>query len=81
MIKDSFPYQYNKILELLKDKNFSKGITKVALPETEMVPEWMKVFVNYKEIINNNLKSFPCEALGIDRKDNDNVNYTNIIKF
>lgn len=81
MVKEQFPYQYNKILELLKDKNFAKGIKKVAIPETEQVPEWIKVFINYKEIINDNLKTFPCEALGISRKESDNVNYTNIIKI
>lgn len=81
LVKESFPYQYNKIIELLKTKDFIKGITKISLPETENVPEWMKVFINYKEIINDNLSTFPCEALGIDRKDNGNVNYTNIIKM
>ena len=82
-IKESFPYQYNQILKLLSDKeNFDKkGITKVALPETEPVPEWVKVFIDYKEIINDNLKTFPCEALSIDRKEQNNVNYTNIVKI
>ena len=82
-IKESFPYQYNQILKLLSDKeNFDKkGITKVALPETEPVPEWVKIFINYKEIINDNLKTFPCEAISIDRKEQNNVNYTNIVKI
>ena len=80
-VKETFPYQYNKIIELLSTKDFEKGITKVALPETEDVPEWVKIFINYKEIINDNLKTFPCEALGLDRKDQYHTNYTNIIKI
>lgn len=79
-ILDTFPEQYNKIMYLLNnDKNFKDGITKVALPENEDVPEWIKGFINYTEIINDNLKTFPCEALGIDRKGKNAVNYTNII--
>lgn len=79
-IRESFPEQYTKILELLDTPHFSKdGITKVALPETEEVPEWIKSFINYTEIINDNLKTFPCEALGIDRKGKDSINYTNMI--
>lgn len=80
-IKNDYPDQYNKILNLFQNKYFAKGIDKVALPENEEVPEWIKVFINYTEIINDNLKTFPCEALGICRKDKDSVNYTNIINI
>ncbi len=80
-IKDRFPEQYEKIKVLLEDPNFSKGITKIAIPENEVVPEWLKEFINYTEIINDNLKTFPCEALGIDRKEKDTINYTNIVKM
>ena len=45
----------------------------------ESTPEWVKPFISYTEIINDNLKTFPCEALGIDRKMKDTINFTNIL--
>ena len=42
---------------------------------------WIKDFIDYTSIINDNLKTFPCEALGIDRKEKDTINYTNIVKM
>ena len=37
--------------------------------------------IDYTEIVNDNLRSFPCEAIGIDRRESDNINFTNILKF
>ena len=50
------------------------------------VPEnwvWVKLgdYIDYATIVNDNLRSFPCEALGIDRIENKYINYTNILKF
>lgn len=81
LFKDDYPYQYEQAKLLLQNKNFASGITKIALPENEEVPNWVKQFINYTEIINDNVKTFPFEALGINRNDNDSVNYTNIISI
>lgn len=78
-IKNVYPEHYRRIVDLLDTPEFSKGITKIAIPEVEDTPEWVKGFINYTEIINDNLKNFPCEALGIDRRDRDSINFTNII--
>ena len=43
--------------------------------------EWVKDYIDYTEIVNDNLRSFPCEAIGIDRRESDNINFTNILKF
>lgn len=107
-IKDTFPYQYQKIKELLASdilkkktddedsvyddngnlvSNTTKSsrsqkveIKKVAIPETEKTPEWIKPFINFTDIISANISSFPCEALGIS-VNKAHVNYTNIVKF
>ena len=107
-IKDTFPYQYEKIKELLASdilkkktddedsmyddngnlaSNTTKSsrsqkveIKKVAIPETEKTPEWIKPFINFTDIISANISSFPCEALGIS-VNKAHVNYTNIVKF
>lgn len=81
LFKDDYPYQYEQAKILMKNENFEKGISKIALPENEEVPNWIKQFINYTEIINDNVKTFPFEALGINRNDNDSVNYTNILSI
>lgn len=79
-IKDSHPYVYEKAIELMKQKEYATGISAIAIPLNEPVPEWILPFVNYDEIINNNLKGFPIESIGLFRGGPNN-NSTNIIQF
>lgn len=79
-IKESHPDVYEKAVNLMKTKEFSAGISSIALPLNEPVPDWVLPFVNYNEIISNNLKGFPIEAAGIYRGNGD-VTSTNIIQF
>ena len=80
-IRTTYPNQYNGIMKLLKIKEYSPMITKICIPVGTPLPEWIKHFINYSEIVNDNLKTFPIESIGLDRKDNDRVNYTNIVKL
>lgn len=79
-IRDSHPYVYEKALELMKQPEYATGIDAVAIPLNEPVPTWILPFVNYDEIINNNLKGFPIESIGIYRGSSTN-NATNMIQF
>lgn len=79
-IKDSHPYVYEKAIELMKQKDYATGISAIAIPLNEPVPTWILPFVNYDEIINNNLKGFPIESIGIFRGGPNN-NSTNMIQF
>lgn len=79
-IRDSFPYVYGKAIELFNDKAFSSGISAVAIPSNEPVPKWVLPFVEYAEIINNNVKGFPLESIGFYRGSDKN-NSTNMIQF
>ena len=65
----------------MSTKEFAKGITGIAILDSMNVPEWVKDYIDYTEIVNDNLRSFPCEAIGIDRRESDNINFTNILKF
>ena len=65
----------------MQKKEFAKGITGIAILDDMQVPEWIKDYIDYTTIVNDNLRSFPCEAIGIDRRENDNINFTNILKF
>lgn len=79
-IQESHPYVYEKALELLKTEEYSDGIGSIALPLNEPVPKWVLPFIEYKEIINDNVSGFPIESIGLYRG-NDNNNSTNIISF
>lgn len=79
-IKESFPYVYEKALELFKTKEFSTGISSIAIPQNESVPKWILPFIEYSVIINNNISGFPIESIGLCRGVSTN-NSTNIIKF
>lgn len=80
-LMDTYPDVYAKALELMKKKEYSKGITGIALEGDTPIPEWMKDYIDYTTIVNDNLHTFPLEPLGINRRDNDRINYTNILKF
>lgn len=80
LIKDTHPLVYDKAMELFKTKEFSVGIDAVAIPINEPVPEWVKPFIRYAEIINDNVSKFPLESIGLYRG-NANNNATNIISF
>lgn len=80
IIKDSFPDVYKKSIMLFNTEGFKTGIDAVALPLNEPVPEWVKPFIRYAEIINDNVSKFPLESIGLKRG-NDNNNGTNIISF
>jgi hypothetical protein len=80
-LKDSNPNVYRKAVELMKKKEFEKGITGIAILTDKPIPESVKDYIDYTTIINDNLRQFPCEAVGIDRRDKDAINYTNILKL
>ena len=78
---EKYPTIYTKIVKLMKKKEFAKGITGIAILDDMQVPEWIKDYIDYTTIVNDNLRSFPCEAIGIDRMESKYINYTNILRF
>lgn len=80
LIEEDFPDVYAKCQELFKTRAFSTGIDAIALPINEPVPGWVKPFIRYAEIINDNVSKFPLESIGLFRG-NPNNNSTNIINF
>lgn len=79
-IRDSHPTVYQKAVNLLKTDQFATGISSVAIPANEPVPTWVMPFIEYAEIINNNISGFPIESIGLYRGSDKN-NSTNIINF
>lgn len=74
------PEMFQAINNLMTQKEFSSGIDCVAIPKNVNVPKWVINFIDYKTIINDNVKHFPIEMLNIYRG-NANNNYTNILKL
>ena len=80
-IKDKYPEVYEKLMALFDDPNLGKKVKIIALPVDVEVPDWILEFVDYNSIINDNLKNFPLESIGLRRFDNDSVNFSNIISL
>lgn len=75
--KEKNPELYNKLKNLLEQKDFAKGITSLAIPINEKVPDWVLDFIDYNTIISDNI-IFPIDSIGIYP---GNCNYTNIIRI
>lgn len=89
-LKNEFPYQYERFLELLGIKECnndevkllkSKEFQSIALPLDVPVPRWIELIVDYRSIIVDNLGGFPLNGVGISQLDSKKVPYTNIIKL
>lgn len=69
-----------KLIELMKQKEFNTGITTIAVPKNSTIPKWLVDYIDYTTIINDKLKVFPLDPIGV-YKINNNNNYTNMIKI
>jgi hypothetical protein len=68
--------------EKKKDNRTFKGsIDAISIPKDTPTPDWLKEFIDYNVIVEDNIKGFPYESIGIQRLDKKHVAYTNIIKL
>ena len=80
-IKDIYPEDYDKLVRLLNNPILGSKVTVIGLPVDTAVPDWVLSFVDYNTIINDQLKNFPLDSIGLKRLDNDSVNVSNIIQL
>lgn len=80
-LKEKNKRVYDALVQILENDKFKGEITAVSLPLDADIPEWLLDYVDYGNIINDNIKNFPLESIGISRFDRDSVNYTNVIQF
>lgn len=81
-LKETNNELYEKLVNFFNtNKDFKGEITTIAIPQDEETPKWLLNFIDYTSIINDNLKVFPLESIGITKFDNENINYTNVLSF
>ncbi len=80
-IKDKYPETYEKLMRLFDHPNLGSKVSVIALPIDTEVPDWVLEFVDFNSIVNDNLRNFPVESVGLRRFDNDSVNFSNIINL
>ena len=80
-IKDKYPDIYNKLIRLIEHPTLGSKLDTIAFPVDSQVPDWILEFVDIPTIVNDNLKNFPLESIGLRRLDNDSVNYSNIVSL
>lgn len=93
-IKDDFPEAYERLKNCMNDRSIFpvkvkdsayhtvlNEIAAVSIPTDIKTPVWLREFIDYKSIINDCLKNFPIESIGIVNLGNANVNYSNIMKI
>ena len=80
-IIDKYPTIYQNMMIALEKPEFKGTINSIAIPMDVQVPEWLSYFIDYTSIIQDNISGFPYESIGIQRMNNDHVNYTNIVKL
>lgn len=78
-IAKEFPDVFERMVKLLQQPEFADGISAVAIPLDVEVPRWLIPFVDYSEVVNDNLKNFPLEYIGLSQTVNKHVNYTNML--
>lgn len=80
-IKDKFPVEYEKLIALLNHPTLGSKVNTIGLPVDVEVPEWVLEFVDIQTITSDVLNNFPLESIGLQRMDNNSVNYSNIINL
>ena len=80
-IKDLYPEDYAKLVKLLDHPVLGSKVTVIGLPPDTAVPDWVLSFVDFNTIINDQLKNFPLDSIGLKRLNNDSVNVSNIIQL
>lgn len=94
-IKDTYPEVYNNMIKYLaelrdlkerkhpgtkyKAKDIEIGY--IGIPVDTPVPDWCIPFINYTQIINDNMKAFPSDDVGLKRQSRNEVNYSNMVSF
>ena len=91
MVKGIYPYQFSKFSDILNPKCdivtegvsintiFKGTIDSIALPKDVPVPEWLKLIIDYDQIISDNVSGFPLSSVGICQFGKKKANWSNVV--
>ena len=80
-IVESYPEHYLRMQKVLELPEFKGSIDSIAIPFDKDIPDWIIPFIDYNTIIQDNLRAFPLESVGMSKMESKYVTHTNIIKF
>lgn len=80
-IVDEYPEQCTRMLKLIDTEAFKNGIESIAIPAESEIPNWVVPFIDYNTIIQDNLRSFPLDEIGLSKNESKDVTHTNIMRF
>lgn len=81
-IMESHPEHYLRMQELLLNPEFKGKLEAIAIPMNIDIPDWIIPFINYTEIIHDNLRNFPMEEIGLSKLNNNtDVTHSNILQL
>lgn len=77
-LKHNYPDRYNALISLIVDNGAqiydsektaikNREITSIAIPDTIDTPEWLMEFIDYDEILKNNISGFPLDSIGFTK--------------
>ena len=81
LIKNSDPIVYQRLIDLMNNPAMCDKLDTIGFLMDSDIPDWVLKFVDIKSITNSLLKNFPIESIGLQRLQNDFVNYSNIISI
>lgn len=78
-IMKTYPEHYLRLKKLLEKPDFKGKVEAIAIPMNVEIPDWIVPFINYSEIIHDNLRNFPMEEIGLSKMENTDITHTNMI--
>jgi hypothetical protein len=80
LIAETHPEHFLRLMKLLETKGFS-DISAIAIPTNIEIPDWIIPFIDYTTIIQDNLRSFPFEEIGISKMESKTITHSNILSL
>jgi len=80
LISETHPEHFLRLMKLLETKGFS-DISAIAIPTNIEIPDWIIPFIDYTTIIQDNLRSFPFEEIGISKMESKTITHSNILSL
>lgn len=82
---DNYKLVREKIFENKNDKISSKGLAVIAIPKNQLIPEWLRPFIDIEKFIDYNIKPFirVLNSLGLEtiHISAGDAHYSNIIEL